>query len=58
MKMETILEQTHDDINWIIVRPTYLLYGKPSDYFVENRKAGNRNYNIYRVTLPTLLSKN
>ncbi|WP_394746836.1 NAD(P)H-binding protein [Spongiimicrobium salis] len=49
MKMETIIEQYTQNINWTIVRPTYLLNGKSKDYLIKNRKIGEGNFKINRI---------
>lgn len=49
MKMETILEENSEDIQWTIVRPTYLLDGESKSYLAENRKIEKGNFKIYRT---------
>jgi len=57
MKMETILEQYKEKLNWTIVRPTYLLNGESKDFMVKNRKIEEGNFKINRVDTADFILK-
>ncbi len=48
IKMETILEESRD-LEWTVVRPTYLLDGPPRRYLVKDRRMGGGSFKIHRV---------
>lgn len=53
-RMEAILEE-HPEIDWTIVRPTYLLDGPSKPYRVVDRKVGGGAFKIHRVDLAAFL---
>ncbi len=57
MKMETIIEESGKDLQWTIVRPTYLLDGKSKLYMVKDRKIGAGNFKINRIDLADFILK-
>lgn len=49
VKMETVLEEATDEIDWTIVRPTYLQDGESKPYLAENRKLKKGEFKINRI---------
>ena len=57
MKMETLLEATASDLDWTIVRPTYLLDGDQKGYLVKDHRLGGGNFKIHRSDVADFMLK-
>lgn len=57
IKMETIVEESAGDLEWTLVRPTYLLDGNSKEYLVKDRKIETGNFKINRIDLASFILK-